>query len=1218
MVSHVPPSTALLSTPNPINIIQQWTEIYQILMNTTNTSASTSCAISKLPKLSISHLNQGILEEWIYRHLLYLVSQRPNISEKLWNAGVNLLCHCSINITIILIKDEPDANTPVSQIEYTEDNKTVSLLAQIWQRLLSQIFAKNRSNRIGIMKLLNSIVHEACASNLFVADSLYQYHIEQSSLLLQEDEDIEIQKLALDALINFQVPLVHNLFILFMKESSPLLRKVALRGVAFPNDSEAFCKMCKAFLDRTFDACDDVRQVVYNRLLHASDWVPLKLKFQFLQAGLNDSSITVKKSCVTMLNNWIYFAGGMAGFVNSLYKWNMYREDLIDICLAAYMLTQKNLTTTDFSFLKKPSLVNVSTAELFSFRIYQQLHCDKNSDLNFPSLRLLLEVLKTTCINYEEWHVAFPLSEIQSVAFIQTSTIFAWRLRQTFLLLLSSPLMNVCRYNFSVIVEEIFQVCKHILLCGPMGDSEAKVFFMCIPADASDLLLTTHDGVHYPWPFFSLHETCFHAILKLMKYMETFLHEDGKSDEEIEQQYTKRISSIIGDIINPLEENWDERVNTGENLIASYVHHYSLKALTALLHAASSALNLEMKQEKSVISSFENSTSTKESLFKNLSLLQQMVTEKWRRILFIMEAFLSYSNSHTKHDAALNDFPASVILPALQFIMEHSKDEFIQSADRKEDYLYLLFIKCSTNFCFLSDSMPFFESQIRGLGDVFSSTMDSFCFYLEHPTTLSFETKIQLQQQTVYADVYLRSLGDLLLLHPHISHFEKGKAFLILLWKILFGEILCSKYIQSTALHIIGKWLLTHSLQMDTDTITSSFPLDASFLPWTDTLRGLFEMIFLTPTLSQEQIHNLSELTTLQVCGYTAMDKKYLLDSLSVYFSISSQHREWLCQTFQSIILNSFTAASSQNILLVKNIHCMCKFILSYLKENGQLEELLDYFDKLIRGILLLMIEQKPTLNDQCGISAIFCQMIPLWINEGFLASAPTSSLLKTKIMNQLILQKEDISALEDIYKTQILLKYVLKRPCVKQKSCISALEKILVSLATIKKEIALEIKENSSSLHIQESLKKHCSDVLKDYSYSEAVEAEILQSLLQKYRWMLMHRKKTLRISYPARCLKVTEKRSKPLILPKLCKERALPFQWNYAPLPPLKPNESSLDVIVDDFEASPVGEKTLQSTKKIPYHRQTTAFADAKRLKYTPIVCEILPESKTQLFWS
>ncbi|ANQ07272.1 Uncharacterized protein PCOAH_00017470 [Plasmodium coatneyi] len=188
------------------------------------------------------------------------------------------------------------------------------LIDKFWNRLLDNIFIKDRKQRINLCRVVKALVKKACALQIDVSNKLCKKHV-NIFLSLLNDKDHNIRILCLSILEPFQDFNTTASYLRCLDDSHNAVRIHAIQNIAiYTDDTNGGINnrnnydhliILKNFLVRINDTNPNVRISVYEKLKSYYFFIPSDMKFEFLLCGLNDKDNSVRQSCYSMIIHWV-------------------------------------------------------------------------------------------------------------------------------------------------------------------------------------------------------------------------------------------------------------------------------------------------------------------------------------------------------------------------------------------------------------------------------------------------------------------------------------------------------------------------------------------------------------------------------------------------------------------------------------------------------------------------------------------------------------------------------------------------------------------------------------------------------------------------------------------------------------------------------------------------------------------------------------------------
>ncbi|KJP88635.1 hypothetical protein AK88_01715 [Plasmodium fragile] len=188
------------------------------------------------------------------------------------------------------------------------------LIDKFWNRLLDNIFIKDRKQRINLCRVIKALVKKACALQIDVSNKLCKKHV-NIFLSLLNDKDHNIRILSLSILEPFQDFNTTASYLRCLDDSHNAVRIHAIQNISiYTDDTNGGINnknnydhliILKNFLIRINDTNTNVRISVYEKLKNYYFFIPSDMKFEFLLCGLNDKDSSVRQSCYSMIIHWV-------------------------------------------------------------------------------------------------------------------------------------------------------------------------------------------------------------------------------------------------------------------------------------------------------------------------------------------------------------------------------------------------------------------------------------------------------------------------------------------------------------------------------------------------------------------------------------------------------------------------------------------------------------------------------------------------------------------------------------------------------------------------------------------------------------------------------------------------------------------------------------------------------------------------------------------------
>ncbi|CRG96719.1 conserved Plasmodium protein, unknown function [Plasmodium gallinaceum] len=246
------------------------------------------------------YINKNCIYELCSRILLNII--KTNVKDDNFNKIVEFLFDILYYCDIIMSekKKVKSINTEINS------NQEYELITKLWNRLLDNIFIKDKKQRINLCKVIKTLVKKACALQIDVSNKLCKKHA-NIFLSLLNDKDHNIRVLCLIILEPFQDFNTKGSYLKCLDDSHYIVRINAIKNISINVEDNNFDHLVilKNFLIRINDINHNVRISVYEKLKNYYFYIPSDMKFELLLCGLNDKDKLVRESCYSMIIHWI-------------------------------------------------------------------------------------------------------------------------------------------------------------------------------------------------------------------------------------------------------------------------------------------------------------------------------------------------------------------------------------------------------------------------------------------------------------------------------------------------------------------------------------------------------------------------------------------------------------------------------------------------------------------------------------------------------------------------------------------------------------------------------------------------------------------------------------------------------------------------------------------------------------------------------------------------
>ncbi|CAA9987441.1 conserved Plasmodium protein, unknown function [Plasmodium knowlesi strain H] len=267
------------------------------------------------------------------------------------------------------------------------------LIDKFWNRLLDNIFIKDKKQRINLCRVVKALVKKACALQIDVSNKLCKKHV-NIFLSLLNDKDHNIRILCLNILEPFQDFNTTASYLRCLDDSHNAVRIHAIKNIAiYTDDANGGINsknnydhliVLKNFLIRINDTNPNVRISVYEKLKNHYFFIPSDMKFEFLLCGLNDKDNSVRQSCYGMVIHWVqHFDDKIENFLLHLINSDIDNDLIVEQICRIHLNSIRNGVirsgTIEFDDMKKrPSTVAPSIVGRESGKSRNQLEDEEN------------------------------------------------------------------------------------------------------------------------------------------------------------------------------------------------------------------------------------------------------------------------------------------------------------------------------------------------------------------------------------------------------------------------------------------------------------------------------------------------------------------------------------------------------------------------------------------------------------------------------------------------------------------------------------------------------------------------------------------------------------------------------------------------------------------------------------------------------------------------
>ncbi|VWU52026.1 conserved protein, unknown function [Hepatocystis sp. ex Piliocolobus tephrosceles] len=203
-----------------------------------------------------------------------------------------------------------NTNTNDNNNNNNNNNSTTQefiLITKLWNRLLDNIYIKDRKQRINLCKVIKELVKKACSLQIDISDKLCKKHV-NTFLSLLNDKDHTVRMLCLIILEPFQDINTKNSYLKCLEDIHSGVRIQAIKNMMINidnnNNNYEYLIILRNLLVRINDINHNVRVSVYDKLKNYFSYIPSDMKFELILCGLNDKNKIVRDTCYSMIIHW--------------------------------------------------------------------------------------------------------------------------------------------------------------------------------------------------------------------------------------------------------------------------------------------------------------------------------------------------------------------------------------------------------------------------------------------------------------------------------------------------------------------------------------------------------------------------------------------------------------------------------------------------------------------------------------------------------------------------------------------------------------------------------------------------------------------------------------------------------------------------------------------------------------------------------------------------
>ncbi|EDO05294.1 hypothetical protein BBOV_I002110 [Babesia bovis T2Bo] len=428
---------------------------------------------------------------------------------------------------------------------------------------------------------------------------------------------------------------------------------------------------------------------------------------------------------------------------------------------------------------------------------------------------------------------------------------------------------------------------------------------------------------------------------------------------------------------------------------------------------------------------------------------------RWSRIMAIVEAFLAQTQSICPEDPGLTDFPRAILLPQMSFFCSTVVRWRNQSIT--DQYCDVLTSKCLATWCMLNKGKIELSRQLNA----FYVALKGALSILEGLLTQSQEAnhkndeahKRRIEVQTLRCEMYLVTLTDLLLVNVDI-HQKAAPEFNVdenivedikdVIWGIVFCTVKTSKYVQSLAIRMALKLVLTESMTIKN--VESDMKSDDKSTVMDELavlrLRGMLELVFIAPTTERRCISEFKFIQNDLHTHITPEDKQAIASTCALYPTLSYRHLRNFHKVLEQVLMRSIHHALLLD-LKMSGFTQLITFIIQTIMHKSPLYFSLESLAKYFKWIMLITIDKGPVLADKGGFVQFINSIIAMFIKQDVTKLVEKLGALDKynivegdkKSMSDICAMENPQVALMDLRDMRVLLTYMEKGGFVKSKN---------------------------------------------------------------------------------------------------------------------------------------------------------------------------------------
>ncbi|CDR95529.1 hypothetical protein, conserved [Babesia bigemina] len=504
---------------------------------------------------------------------------------------------------------------------------------------------------------------------------------------------------------------------------------------------------------------------------------------------------------------------------------------------------------------------------------------------------------------------------------------------------------------------------------------------------------------------------------------------DGKfigDDPQMEKRHfevsiTRKVLSIISDIKDPFQtsgiSNISIRREELERMDLQKIKgfdptSYSIEHLSLI----DAKLREQMEQTWTQQAELENVKSASKEQQQQQEMLQQQeeallvllekqqafatvirncLKERWTRIMAIVESFLGQTQSNCSEDAGLAEFPRAILLPQMAFFCSTVVKWRDQSIT--DQYCDVLTSKCLGTWCMLNKGrvelwrqLNAFHVALKGALAILEGCLNQAAAEAEFPSDA---LRRRIEMQTLRCEMYMTTLTDLLVTNVELQQGAAGddaanveliEELKDTLWGIVHCSVKSSKYVQSLALRLGCRLLLTEFLRSKQQRVQS--PQTAEEKRCSDDitvvrLRGLLELAFVAPAAARHMIADFKFTRSTRYVPITAEDKNIVVSMCALYPTLSYRHLRNFHKVLEQVLMRSVHHALQLELRMV-GFARLISFAVQTVLHRSPLYFSLETFAKYFKWLLLITIDKGPILADRGGFMSLIGALISMFVTR--------------------------------------------------------------------------------------------------------------------------------------------------------------------------------------------------------------------------------------------